>query len=170
MNSENILNYTAEQLEQEGHKVKKIFLSRISVSGCIACEGCANEEKCVNDETANQINKVLKKADVILAVTPVYFGSMTSQLKALFDKTLPLRRNGFLLKNKFGAAISVGKSRNGGQELALKDIHSWMFIHGMRVVGDNGHFGGTVVADFENDETGRQTVDGVINAIKDLSQ
>jgi multimeric flavodoxin WrbA len=31
-----------------------------------------------------------------------------------FDRTIPLRRSGFLLKNKIGGAIAIGHSRNGG--------------------------------------------------------
>ncbi|MFW6449639.1 MAG: flavodoxin family protein [Nanoarchaeota archaeon] len=166
MNSESILNYMMEEFQNAGHNVETINLSETNISFCNACGNCANVEECINDDNANYVNSLLKKADAIVVITPVYFGSMTAQLKAMIDKTLPLRRNGFLLKGKTGACIAVGKSRNGGQELAIKDIHSWMFIQGMVVVGDNSHFGGAVVSDFKDDETGKDTVDGVIDAVK----
>lgn len=166
-NSERILSYALDKFEKEGHKTEQILLSEKKVEPCIACGGCSKENRCIHDDETNRINETLAKADGILVVTPVYFGSMSGQLKVLLDKTLPLRRNGFLLKGKVGAAIAVGKSRNGGQELACKDIHSWMFIQGMVVVGDNSHFGGTVQSEFEDDEFGKGTVDGVIEALND---
>ncbi len=43
-----------------------------------------------------------------------------------------------------------------------------MLIHGMVVVGDNSHFGGTVQAPFEKDEVGGETVKGTLEAMKSL--
>jgi hypothetical protein len=50
-----------------------------------------------------------------------------------------------------------------------------MHIHGMIVVGDNNHFGGIVVAPFEEDDVGKKTIEdmvekvcGVLNRIKEL--
>ena len=168
-NSERILRFTSEELRNRGHETTEIFLSEKKIEPCIACGCCKEKGECANDESANYVNNLLKHADVILVVTPVYFGSMSAQLKALFDKTLPLRRSGFLLKGKKGGAIAVGGSRNGGQELTVKDIHSWMLIHGMHIIGDNNHFGGAVVSEFEDDTLGKETVLGVVDALSELS-
>ncbi len=164
-NSEKILEYALNKFREEGHETEKILLRNKTMNPCIACDGCSEADLCQYDDEANEVNKILKRAAAIFVVTPVYFGSMTAQMKILCDKTLPLRRNGFLLKGKLGAAIAVGKSRNGGQELAVKDIHSWMLIHGMLIAGDNSHFGGTVVSEFEDDKIGKETVDGVVESI-----
>lgn len=169
-NSERILNFALEELKKRGHETEEIFLSETDIDPCIACGKCGEKGKCANDENASYVNNILRHADGILTVTPVYFGSMSAQMKAFCDKTLPLRRGGFLLKGKLGGAIAVGKSRNGGQELAVKDIHSWMLIHGMHVVGDNSHFGGTVVSEFEYDTIGKETVQGVVEAFSEARQ
>ena len=84
----------------------------------------------------NRIYEILESADGLIVSSPVYFGTLSGQLKMLFDRTLLLRRNGFLLKDKIGAALAVGASRNGGQEYTIWSIHAWMHIHGMIVVGD----------------------------------
>jgi multimeric flavodoxin WrbA len=63
-----------------------------------------------------------------------------------------------MLKNKVGGAVAIGGSRNGGQELTIQNIHAWMHIHGIIVVGDNNHFGGIVKAPFDKDEEGVKTV------------
>jgi len=43
-----------------------------------------------------------------------------------------------------------------------------MHIHGMIVVGDNNHFGGTVMAPFEQDDIGKKTVDDTISKVCSL--
>ena len=115
-----------------------------------------------------EIRPKLAQADAIIVSSPVYFGTISSQIKALFDRTLPLRRNNFQLKDKIGAAIAIGRSRNGGQEYTIQAIHAWMHIHGMIVVGDNNHFGGAIMAPFKEDEIGKQTVDDTIDKVCDL--
>lgn len=86
---------------------------------------------------------------------------MTSQAKALLDRTVLFRRNGFLFKNKLGGVITVGGSRNGGQELTIQAVHAAMMIHDMIIVGNGQHFGGAAwsnhPAGYEGDETGIET-------------
>ena len=66
-----------------------------------------------------------KIAGIIMA-SPVYMGSMSSQAKAFIDRTVLFRRNGFMFKNKLGGALTVGGSRNGGQELTLQASRPFM--------------------------------------------
>jgi multimeric flavodoxin WrbA len=167
-NSEKILKKAEEFFHKNQIETEFIKLRETIISPCIHCNFCSKNNYCTNDETANKVNEILKKSDALLVASPVYFGGITAQLKALIDKTLPLRRDGFKLKGKIGAAITSGGSRNGGQELAINDIHAWMLVHGMVLVGDNNHFGGTVHNPLENDEFGNSTSENTFSAIKDL--
>lgn len=128
---------------------------------CVACYAC-KDGLCVQNDKLNEINQRIVSCDGVVMISPVYFGLLTAQLKTLIDRSLPLRRNSFMLKNKVGAAIAVGGSRNGGQELVIQQIHAAMHIHGMIIVGDDNHFGGSVHNPFENDEFGTKTVNGTI--------
>ncbi len=70
---------------------------------------------------------------------------MSAQAKAFLDRSVALRRNGFLWADKPAGALAVGNSRHGGQELTVKGILAAFLIHGMVVVGDapeSCHFGG----------------------------
>lgn len=167
-NSERIVEKARAFFSVNRWDVEKILLSEVGTAPCIHCNYCRTKPLCNQDEVTNRVNGIIAGADALLVVTPVYFGGVTGQLKCLFDKTLPLRRDGMRLRGKIGGAIAVGNSRNGGQELAVKDIHAWMLIHGMVVVGDNSHFGGTVQALFEDDTTGGETVQGTLEAMKSL--
>ena len=167
-NNEKMIEVALAIAEDRGFEVDRIFLSECAVSPCTACGGCTNKKECTIDDDMAELYPLLERADGIIVASPVYFGCMTAQLKALFDRTLMLRRQGFLLSGKVGGAIAVGGSRNGGQEKTVQAIHDWMHIHGMIVVGDNSHFGGIVHAPAESDEVGMQTVRGTIGKMCDV--
>jgi multimeric flavodoxin WrbA len=167
-NNEQALDIAIKFAEKNGFKAEKIFLSGLKVSPCIACGYCRDHKDCSIKDDMQKIYQILEKADAILVSSPVYFGTVSAQLKALFDRTLMLRRQKFLLKNKIGAAIAVGGSRNGGQEITIQAIHAWMHIHGMIVVGDGSHFGGILQTPVKEDSIGKATVEETIKKVCEL--
>ena len=144
--------HAREALAGQGEMV---FLGELDIKPCTACGACKTGKCPIQDDMQGLYPK-LERADGILVASPVYFGTVSAQTKAFFDRTLYLRRKGFALKNKVGGAIAVGRCRNGGQEHTINAIHHWMLIHGMIVVGDGEHFGGTGI-DAEEDEFGLGT-------------
>ncbi len=167
--NEKIIDYVLKKAKEKGFEIKKLNLSENDIKPCTSCNYCReNPGDCSIKDAMEEVRKDLVEADAIIVSSPVYFGSVSAQLKALFDRTLTLRRNNFRLKDKIGAAIAVGRSRNGGQEFTIQAIHSWMHIHGMVVVGDNNHFGGTVVFPFEEDSMGKKTIDDTLEKVCDL--
>lgn len=113
---------------------------------CIACSSPCKETCHEKDEGLKEACDVLENASAVVLGSPVYFGTVSAQLKAFWDKTRGIRtRRG--LVGKPGAAVSVGAARFGGQETTIKALHDMMIIHGMSVVGegiqdaDAGHHG-----------------------------
>jgi multimeric flavodoxin WrbA len=166
-NNEKIIEMALDIAKERGFKIDKIFLSKLNVSPCNDCGACRESKFCPIDDDMAHIYEKLETGDAIIVSSPVYFGSVTSQIKALFDRSILLRRNGFLLKGKVGGAIAVGGSRNGGQEFTIQAIHSWMHIHGMLVVGDMNHFGGIALKPVESDDVGLKTVKDTVNLMCD---
>lgn len=168
-NNEKAIDYALAKAKERGFDTEKITLAEENVKACIACNMCKKEKGgCSIKDSMEDIRPKLIGADAIVVSSPVFFGGVSSQIKALFDRTLVLRRDDFKLKGKIGAAIATGKSRNGGQEFAIQNIHNWMHIHGMIVVGDGNHFGGGIVVPFEQDGIGKKTVDDTIENVCDL--
>lgn len=83
-----------------------------------------------------------KQAQGIIAGSPVYYGSMAAELKAVFERFVGLRP---FLANKVGAAFATGGNQAGGKETTMLSILQAMLINGMIVVGDpleaSGHYG-----------------------------
>jgi multimeric flavodoxin WrbA len=166
-NNEKVIEIALGIAKEKGFKTERIFLSKLKVLPCDDCGTCRKGKVCPIEDDMAGINEKLEASDAIIVSSPVYFGSVTAQIKALFDRSILLKRNGLLLKGKVGGAIAVGGSRNGGQEFTIQAIHSWMHIHGMIVVGDGAHFGGIAAKPVESDETGLKTVRDTVNMLCD---
>lgn len=153
---------TAE-LQGKSLDVELIDLAPLHFHGCISCGKCKKGVLCSQDDDFQPLIPKLADPEVvgIIVATPVYMGCMSSQAKAFLDRTVLFRRNGFMFKNKLGGVITVGGSRNGGQELTIQAVHAAMMIHDMIIVGDGDHFGGAAWANhpdgYEGDETGIST-------------
>ena len=167
-NTEFLLSEALAVARERGFETEKLLISEMKVDYCNDCGDCSKGKSCPKEDDMRRILSSMEKADGIIVASPVYFGSVTAQLKAIFDRTIPLRRKGFRLKDKVGCAITVGGSRNGGQEKALETVHAWMHIHGMIVVGDDAHFGGIAVRPAAEDRIGRKTVVSSANKLCDL--
>lgn len=122
---------------------------------CIVCSNPC-EGRCSKGNALGEAFDVLRRADGIVIGSPVYFGTVSAQLKAFWDKTRVLRRERALL-NVVGGAITVARSRFGGQETTLKALFDMMIIQGMIIVGngckeDAGHHGSCAQEPSDRDE------------------
>lgn len=122
---------------------------------CVSC-GTPCSKQCYAGTKLDELFEKSKKADFILFGSPVYFGSMTAQLKCLFDKTRAIRAEKAWL-GKPMAAVTVGASKYGGQERTLEAIHSCALVEGMTLVGNSsalgaGHFGVSAQKPADKDE------------------
>ena len=150
---------------EKGAKTDFIGLAGKNIKFCDNCDACAGGKMpCPKEDDVQMILDAMEQADALIIGSPTYFGSVSGQLKTLFDRTMPLRRSNFRLSGKIGGAIAVGGSRNGGQENVICDIQNWMMIHEMIVVADKktAHFGGIAVGrnpgDALKDDVGVATV------------
>ncbi len=134
---------TAESLGKT-IETELVDLAPLKFNGCISCDKCKKGVFCSQQDDFQQLIPKFADPEVqgIIIATPVYMGSMTSQAKAFIDRSVLYRRNGFMFKDMLGGVITVGGSRNGGQELTTQAVHAGMMIHDMIIVGDGGHFGG----------------------------
>jgi len=100
---------------------------------CVACSSpCLG--KCSEGSRLSEAFDLISRADGLIVGSPVYFGTVSAQLKAFWDKSRFLRTEKKLL-NVVGGAITVGASRFGGQETTLRAIHDMLMAQGMIIVG-----------------------------------
>jgi multimeric flavodoxin WrbA len=112
------------------------------------CDACSTpcDKSCFTGTALEEAFDILLEANGLILASPVYFGTVSAQLKAFWDKTRWIRSEKALV-GKPGGAIAVGAARFGGQETTLRTLHDMMLIHGMSIVAegvkgkDAGHQG-----------------------------
>ncbi|MFP4380479.1 MAG: flavodoxin family protein [Candidatus Sumerlaeia bacterium] len=102
---------------------------------------------CILKTTADVTKEDFVESDAIIAGSPVYFGGMAAELKAIFDKFIGVRRK---MGGKIGAAFATSGDMTGGKETTMLSILQALLIYGMVVMGDpleaTGHYGVACVA------------------------
>jgi multimeric flavodoxin WrbA len=148
-NTKFLMNLVLQKCIERGAEIEIIEVSEIMAvlknSFCIVCSNpCSGI--CYSGTKLEEAFNKLKKADAIVFGSPVYFGTISSQLKAFFDKSRKIRSEKGLY-NKIGAGITTGTSKYGGQETTMRAMHDIMLVHGMMIIGDGyidddcGHHG-----------------------------
>ncbi|WP_457551225.1 flavodoxin family protein [Desulfobacula sp.] len=82
------------------------------------------------------------EAGGVIAGSPVYFGTMAAQLKAVLDSFISTR---IKMEGKVGAAFATSGDPTGGKETTMMTILQAFLIYGMVITGDplsaTGHYG-----------------------------
>jgi multimeric flavodoxin WrbA len=87
-NSDILCDEFIKGAQESGHEAEKIFLREKEIKFCTGCGYCTTNEytECAtNDDMAGILEKMLV-ADVIVFSTPIYFYSMSGQMKTFIDR------------------------------------------------------------------------------------
>lgn len=72
---------------EAGHTVETILLREQSINYCMGCDACKqNLGICFQSDDMESILGKMVAADVLVLATPVYFYSMSAQMKTLIDR------------------------------------------------------------------------------------
>jgi multimeric flavodoxin WrbA len=85
-NSDILLNQALAGAKEAGAEVEKIILDRMKISGCKDCKKCNETGLCVLKDDMPEIHQKILEANAIIHSVPVYFFSMTAQMKAYLDR------------------------------------------------------------------------------------
>ncbi|UCE24149.1 MAG: flavodoxin family protein [Candidatus Zixiibacteriota bacterium] len=77
---------------EEGADFEKIYLSKLSIAPCRACEGCKKAGKCVNDDDMQLVAEKMNQSAIWVLGTPVYFWGPSGWFKAFMDRWYGVRK------------------------------------------------------------------------------
>jgi multimeric flavodoxin WrbA len=156
-----LVNYVFEELNKEGIETELVQLAGKHPHGCIACYQCfeKKDQRCaVKTDCINECIEKMIEADGIILASPTYFADVSTELKALIDRTgMTSRANGDMYRRKVGAAVAA--HRRGGAVHVLDSINHFFTIGQMIIVGSSywnfgvGRKKGEVAQDKEGVET-----------------
>lgn len=91
-NSEVLCDKFLKRAAEARHETQKIRLAALNISPCAACHACAKTHECVKNDDMAAVQQAIIDADVIALATPVYFYSLSAQMKIMIDRCLPRHR------------------------------------------------------------------------------
>lgn len=86
-NNHHTLGLFLKHLETKGFETEVLAIPRMKFACCIGCGSCEKNGWCLfDDDYARAIAPMLRRAEVIVMASPVYFYGPSAQLKAAIDR------------------------------------------------------------------------------------
>ena len=96
----------AKGASENGNMITEIVLKDKTIGDCMGCGACQkNSGICIQKDDMSEIYDAMKKADVIVLASPVYFYTWTSLMKRMIDRTFAVEP---ILQNKKFYLLSAG--------------------------------------------------------------
>ena len=132
-NTDTFLSAFLDGAARAGAAVKTIQAAKAGIVPCRGCGYCEKKGTCViaDDPMAMEIYGLIRRADLVVAASPVYFYGISAQLKVLIDRCQTLWSRKYVLKVKdplaserkgllFSVAASRGRQLFDGIHLTAK--------------------------------------------------
>ena len=129
-NTDSLLDRALEGALSEGAFIDKVFLNDLTFKPCQACGRCHRTGACGTRDDMADVYKMIERADVVIVASPVYFGTVTAQLKAMID-----RFHGVWIAKNVLKLRQSGKKRAKGYFLsAAGSSDRRIFAHSRKIV------------------------------------
>ena len=131
-NTEILMREVLKAAREAGCETDVFLMSGKQVAPCDACGSCFKVGACVVRDDMQELYDLMGQANAIVFGSPVYFGGVSAQMKAVMDRTFAFlgRR---ALKDKVAGALAV--TRRVGAINARSLLYSFCIAHGMIVAG-----------------------------------
>ena len=124
-NSELLAKQFEKGALESGNSVQTIFLRDVKPQFCTGCLSCLNTGKCVLKDGVNALLPAVREADVLVFATPVYYYSMSGQLKTFLDRLNPLYGRDNAFKEVYLIATSAEDDKHA-MDGAIKGLQGWI--------------------------------------------
>ena len=140
-NTDKLCEQLAEGAAENGFSVRHLVLNEHSILPCQSCGEREDDDLCIYHDDIHPFLTEFAECDAVVAATPIYFDSVSAQLKLFTDRCncfRPLRRSEsgkyYLQRREWkprrGAAILVGGPRQKYQSAltVIKGLFIWCGI------------------------------------------
>ena len=121
-NSETLAAAFAKGALEAGNQVETVYLREKQYGFCKGCLACQKLGHCVIKDDAVEIAAKMHDADVLVFATPVYYYSVSGQLKTMLDRANPLFGTDYAFTKSYllAAAAEDGPETVAGSEKAVQ--------------------------------------------------
>ena len=114
-NSDALAEAFARGAAEAGHHTSKCGLQGKTLGFCLGCLSCLKTKRCVIPDDAADIVQQMKRADVLVFATPIYYYEMCGQMKTLLDRANPLYADDYAFRDVYllsaAASSAAAESR-----------------------------------------------------------
>ena len=138
-NTSYLVDVTLQEAAKQGLETEKIVLSKYNVNPCQGHENCSAFSECPQKDDAAWILEEFRRAEGIVLASPVYFMSLSAQMKAFVDRNNFLYKHHQNIKARCAALISV--SAWDGTEEVIRTLAQFIKFsnQGTRIFSITGH-------------------------------
>lgn len=108
-NTELLVTEVLKGAEKVGAISEKVILNELTIAFCQACNACANNRKCIQNDDMQTVVEMMRKSDVWVFGTPIYWWGPSAQFKTFIDRWYGVERSIFFNK-KVILTIPLGAS------------------------------------------------------------
>jgi multimeric flavodoxin WrbA len=139
-NSAVLADHLARGAASVSAQVETLYIHGMDINPCTGCNECQDDEAagCVIDDAMQDIYGKLKEADSIVFASPIYWFSVTAQLKLVIDRIYAIG----------GGGKNILKGKNLGVLLVYADPDPFTSgaVNALRMFQDiSGYLGTTIV-------------------------
>jgi multimeric flavodoxin WrbA len=85
-NTDTLLDEVLRGAVEAGATAEKTQLSRLVIGPCLACDACVKTGVCVQRDDMQELVEKMKRGDIWVLATPIYWWGPSAQLKAFVDR------------------------------------------------------------------------------------
>lgn len=118
-NTSALVKAFTEGAENAGHTVTEFFLDGMDIHGCKGCFGghSSQECPCVQKDDMAKIYPAVRESDVVVLASPLYYWTMSGQLRTAFDRLFALEEgDGNLLRGHGRESVLLMAAEGHGFE------------------------------------------------------
>lgn len=124
-NSEILAQKFAEGAQAAGNEVLFVNVRDIGLQYCTGCMYCKSHDKCVLGDGMNALYTQFQNADVLAFATPVYYYSVSGQLKTFLDRLNPLYPRDNKFKDVYLLATAA-EDEESAMDGAATAVQGWI--------------------------------------------
>ncbi len=88
-NTMHLVSAFASVLKERQHHVRTLYLNDMNIRPCQGCMTCLATGTCRINDDMKDIRKYIVESDCIVLATPIYWFTVSGQLKLAMDRSLP---------------------------------------------------------------------------------
>lgn len=128
-NTDILLDKALEGARSAGCKTEKLSLNDLDFKPCQECRECEMAGMCAVDDDMGIVYKKLEEADAVIVASPIFFGSVSAQLKMMIDRFNYLWVRKYILKY-----LTPTKRRRKGIFISVSGTDKSTFFNNAREI------------------------------------